>query len=226
VKDLLAMPKGHRTEATLLARCLQGAASQNEVVDFIRDRLVRVLTAHGAPDLEALLRHLRSPHRDDRAHVGHLLGHVAKYLGQGAVLAELRAAYDAEKDPWVKRSLALANGRAGQGDVVNEYVLHLLPRREHRFVNLSYHIEYYGSATRAVVAVLSHLCLRRQPFLRDLDIFTLRQFAAQEQPLREQDRGLGMVLCQRLPMTESDENIARAAVESDFQELTQQLLQS
>lgn len=193
----------------LIARCMREAPSQNEVTAFLRDLVVRRLQAQPTA-LAILIRYFASPFDDDRAWAGHLLGHAAAELGNADILAELEAAYTAEDDPWVKRSLAVACGRAGRPDIVQHYAADLLPRPEHRLINLGYHLEYYGSLRRVVEAVASHVLSGRYNFLQPIDLFTLRQVMAAEPPLGPPDEAVAEALTALLGPGGSDEQLQQS----------------
>ena len=193
----------------LIARCMREAPSQNEVTAFLRDLVVRRLQALPTA-LAILIRYFASPFDDDRAWAGHLLGHAAAQLGNPDILAELEAAYTAEDDPWVKRSLAVACGRAGRPDIVQHYAADLLPRPDHRLINLRYHLEYYGSLRRVVEAVVSHVLSAGYNFLQPIDLFTLRQVMAAEPPLGPSEEAVATALTALLGPAGNDQQLERS----------------
>lgn len=175
---------GSARHADLVRRVLDLRRSHNEVLDFVRDMILgRLLYQRDDGDVDSLVAWLTSPVAEERAHVGHLLGHTASRLQDDALREALCRAYADEESPWVKRSLALANGRAGNLEVFGEWASALLPRAPHRMINLRYHIEYYGGVVSAVVAVLGHLVRSTSYTLRPMDLLTLGQFVACEAPL-------------------------------------------
>ena len=193
----------------LIARCMREAPSQNEVTTFLRELVVRRLQARPMA-LATLIGYFASPFDDDRAWAGYLLGHAAGVLDNPDILTELETAYTAEDDPWVKRSLAVACGRAGRPDIVQHYAAELLPRPEHRLTNLRYHLEYYGSLRRVVEAVVSHVLSGGYNFLQPIDLFTLRQVMAAEPPLGPPDEAVAEALTAMLRPAGSDEQLQQS----------------
>jgi hypothetical protein len=196
-------------DSELLAGCMREAPSQNEVTAFLRDLVVRRLEAQPTA-LATLIRYFASPFADDRAWAGYLLGHASAEFGNADILTELEAAYTAEDDPWVKRSLAVACGRAGRPDIVQHYAAALLPSPEHRLTNLRYHLEYYGSLRRVVEAVVSHVLSGGHNFLQPIDLFTLRQVMAAEPPLGPRDEALAKALTALLGPTGTDQQFEQS----------------
>ena len=111
----------------------------------------------------------------------------------------------------MKRSLAVACGRAGRPDIVRHYAAELLPRPEHRLINLRYHLEYYGSLRRAVEAVVSHVLSGGYNFLQPIDLFTLRQVMAAEPPLGPPDEAVAEALTALLRRPAATSSWSRAS---------------
>jgi hypothetical protein len=204
--DLFDVNHAKFTNELLVSQCMKVADSQNEVTDFIRDQAVRLAEAN--PDrLTVLTNYFSSPFREDRAHVGHLLGHLAKELKDVNLQGHLVQAFERETDPWAKRSLALACGRSGRSDVIRLYSEDLLPMPEHRLTNLRYHLQYYGTLRRVVEAVVSHVLSDRNVFLRPIDLFTLRQVMNAEPPMTPGDRWAAQALSELLGLDGTDDDL-------------------
>lgn len=192
-QDIFQSDRAGFSDESLLVRCMRHAPSQNEVAAFLRDLVVRRLEAQRGL-VQVMSQFFLSPFDEDRAWAGHLLGHAAAELKDDDLLSSIAEAYEREQDPWVKRSLALACGRAGRPEVVQHYAEALLPLPAHRLVNLRYHLEYYGGVRRTVEAVASHLLSSRYEFLWPIDTFTIRQVMANEAPLGPEDAWVAAVL--------------------------------
>jgi hypothetical protein len=186
----------HHDGGLRLSACLRNAASQNEVLDFVQDQVLARL-ASGTVHLSSLLDLLSAPSGEDRGRVGHILGHVAVQVrsnGEDKLAEEIRArlenAFRHETDDWALRTLAIACGRAGSPEVLNQYVTSLLPMPLHRRENLRYHLHYYGGSQRTLVWIVLHLLSPEHDFLRAVDLFTLQQIIDGEEPMTDADRRL------------------------------------
>jgi len=153
--------------------------SINEITDFLREMLRRRVEKRPSV-LSVITRWLDSKDPADRAHAGHLTGHLISATGCEVGREALARAFEVEEEAWPKRSIALACGRAGMMDEFRSYVEDCLPNSPHREVNLRYHLEYYGSVGAVVGALVAHLCSDRYAFLRPVDLLTLRQVCSGE----------------------------------------------
>lgn len=206
VNDLFREHRGEQEAPLLISQCLKGASSHNEVVDFARTLVIRRLAADPVA-LAPLLANLESKYSQDRRTVGHLLGHVAAANANPIVCDRLVAAYYAETEMVAQRSLALACGRSGRTEVMAGYVRDVLPKPEPRQQNLGYHLEYYGTIRQTLVALISHLLSDRYIFLRDLDLFTLRQIINCEEPMTSRQRAFARVALVDLREAASNEDL-------------------
>lgn len=180
----------------LITEVLSGGSSQNEVLDFLRDMIV---VRWGEPLGASALLLLKSQSRSVRSHTAHLLGHVgaSHSLEIDKISVELVGLLSRTDDDWVIRSAYLALGRIGQWREFQYYIDEVLPSAGGRTINLSYHLEYYGSALGAVSAILGHFS-RGLTFIAPVDVFTLRQVVALETPLTERDQGVAEALVEML----------------------------
>ena len=184
----------------LLVRCLDCAPSQSEVTDFASDLASMKWSQTQAAEKERILQCLDTSDRESRSHAAHLFGHVGAQSQDPLVIEKIVTAFDKEKDPWVRRTLALSAGRAGRQDIIDNYVRDELPSEENRFINLQYHFRYYGSSLKAAVAVIRHLTQQSYwAYLCNLDVFTLGQIARCEPPMSESDQLLARLVSRLIP---------------------------
>ena len=189
VRDLFHVRQERDPDPLLLSSGLTGAAPQNEVVDFVQHQVLRRVETDPS-SIHMLIDSLSSsPWPQDRGRVGHLLGYLAVELEEHHVhISEhLVRAFHRETNPWAKRSLAIACGRSGDSEIMEQYVNELLPQAVPRFENLRYHIEHYGTINRVVLALIAHILSSRYRFLLGIDLFTLRQIINCEKPMTSED---------------------------------------
>lgn len=191
---------------SLISQCLTGASSHNEVVDFARTLVLRRL-ADKPIGLTRLLANLESKYPIDRRTVGYFLGHVAAAYADSTLCDRLVMAYNAETEVLAKRSLAVACGRAGRNEVMIDYMRDVLPGEEPRLQNLGYHLEYYGTIQQTLVALISHLLSDKYEFIRDLDLFTLRQIVNNEKPMTSRQQAFSRAALADLRGAASDEEL-------------------
>ena len=206
VDDLFRGRRSEQDTPLLISQCLRDAPSHNEVMDFAQTLVLRRLS-DDRTGLAQLLATLESGFPQDRHTVAHLLGHVAKENADPTLGDRLIKAYHDEKDVLAQRSLAIACGRSGRNQVMADYVRDVLPKPEPRHQNLLYHLEYYGSIRQTLVALISHLLSPRYLFLRELDLFTLRQIMNCEHPMSKRQQAFARAALTDLREAITDEDL-------------------
>lgn len=206
VDDLFSRRHGGRDTPLLISECLREAPSHNEVMDFTQTMVLRQLSGDRTV-LAQLLANLESKFPQDRRTVGHLLGCVAEATADPALGDRLVEAYHNETEVLAQRSIAIACGRAGRSEVMADYMRDVLPAPEPRQQNLGYHLEYYGSIRQTLVALISHLLSRRYLFLRDLDLFTLRQIINCEKPMTARQQAFARAVLTDLREAATDQDL-------------------
>ena len=166
----------------LLISIFEEGRSLNELMDFLRDLLIfnwnqeLLLTFTVA---------LESNVSQVRGQLAHLLGHVASHgICQQEIAELLENCLSKESDPWARRTLSIANGRAGNLTKMNEYTSVDMTNAVHRKTNLSYHLEYYGSVSHTLLALVGHFS-RGIDLLGEMDRITFCQIMDCEAPLQD-----------------------------------------